>query len=76
MADEADNADQRIEDAINDAIGRAQREAAKPPQYFNECNWCGDPTEGGARYCTKDCANDAFRYNATLKRNGINCSDT
>jgi hypothetical protein len=69
--DDADRADQRIADALNDAVDKARRLAQEVPPYCYECNWCGDPTIDGARYCCKDCASDAFKYEVTLKRNGI-----
>ena len=71
MSDIADDADKRIEDAITNAVEAARRLANTPVEYSLECKWCGDPTEGGARYCCKDCASDAFRYESTLKRNGV-----
>lgn len=69
--DDADRADGRIEDMVNDGVAAASRAANQPKAYYTECSWCGDPTEGGVRYCTKDCATDAHRYQATLRRNGI-----
>lgn len=71
MADDADRADKRIADVISDAVAVASRLANQPTMYHKECNWCGDPTEGGARYCSRDCASDAFKYETNLKRNGI-----
>lgn len=70
MADEADMSDKRIEDAILHGIDNARIEANKPKIYHTECNWCGDFTEAGARYCCGDCANDHARFNAARERNG------
>ena len=69
--DDADRADQRISDTLTSAVEAARRKANEPIPYSYNCNWCGDPTEDGARYCCKDCASDAFKYEVTLKRNGI-----
>ena len=71
MADEADMAQAHME--REEEMRRRLRESCPPPEkiYHTECNWCGDPTEDGARYCSKDCASDAFRYQCSLKRNGI-----
>ncbi len=71
MSDIADDADKRIFDAVTNAVEAASRAANKPKQYFTDCNWCGDPTEDGAQWCSPDCRNDAWRYHTTLKRNGI-----
>lgn len=70
MPDEADRSDKAILDRIAEGIDRAAREAAKPKVHYTECNWCGDDTEDGARYCCKDCATDHMRYNAARRRNG------
>ena len=74
MADDADLSDARIEAAITAGV-EAARLKVKPPRHYIECNWCGDPTEDGARYCCKDCATDHMRYNSARKRNGIETED-
>src|SRR5574343_480348 len=50
MADDADLSDARIEAAITAGV-EAARLKVKPPKHYTECNWCGDPTDDGARYC-------------------------
>ena len=72
MADEADSADERIANVVADAVAAASRAANQPKAYHTECDWCGDPTDDGARYCSRDCASDAYKYQLTLKRNGGN----
>jgi hypothetical protein len=71
MADAADDADKTIHDAVQSGINYIRKQAAAEPVYYTACNWCGDPTENGHRYCSRECANDAFRYNCSLTRNGI-----
>ena len=70
MADDADMADARIEAAVLEGIAAARRNA-EIKHYYADCQWCGDPTEAGAKYCNRDCAADAHKYEATLKRVGI-----
>lgn len=71
MSDDADRADKTIEDVIQMGLARARLAATQPKQYYYECKWCGDPTIEGARYCSKECSADHYRYLSTLKRNGI-----
>ena len=73
--DNADRADKRIAEAVQMAVEAAQRLANEPVKYYTSCNWCGDDTEDGARYCSKDCATDHMRYNAARKRNGVETED-
>ena len=68
--DDADRADSRIESVIQEGIAAARR-SATVKHYYEACQWCGDPTEAGAKYCNKDCATDAHKYEATLKRVGM-----
>ena len=75
MADDADRADKRIAEAIQMAVEAAQRLANEPVKYQTSCSWCGDDTEGGARYCCKDCATDHMRYNSARRRNGVETGD-
>ena len=43
MSDEADNADQRIEESISDGINEASRAVASMPQGEpGECSGCGE----------------------------------
>ena len=70
MADDVDRADDRIQALIDDALAAVKRFNETTTKYHTECNWCGDPTEDGARYCCKDCATDHMRYNSARKRNG------
>ena len=70
MSDEVDLTQARME--REEEIRRKLREqrSIEPPAYHTECNWCGDPTENGARYCDANCRNDHWRYQSAKKRNG------
>ena len=74
MADDCDNADSKIEAVVLAGV-EAARLKVKPPKYHTSCQWCGDPTEDGARYCCKDCATDHMRFNAARRRNGVETED-
>ncbi|OHD24968.1 MAG: hypothetical protein A2Y38_20285 [Spirochaetes bacterium GWB1_59_5] len=70
MPDEADRADIHVEALAINGIENARREAQKPKVFYAECQWCGDATEDGARYCCKECATDHMHYNSARERNG------
>lgn len=66
MIDDADRADQHIEEVIQDAIGRARRSPSLP--YTGLCHWCGDITGGGRRFCDADCREDWDRRHGRHRR--------
>lgn len=57
--DEADRADQRIEEVISDGIARARRYPSLI--YTGMCYWCGGITGGGRLFCDADCRDDCER---------------
>lgn len=65
MADDADMTAERME--REEEVRRKYRTEVKAV-YYTECRWCGDPTENGAGFCSKDCHADWHKYEATLKR--------
>ena len=70
MADPCDLAQEQMEreEAMRE---RARRNSMIPTAvYHTHCNWCGDPTEEGARFCCFDCAKDWENYEAAKVRNG------
>lgn len=74
MSDIADEASS-IETLWSDlAIRQAHVEANAPAKKFSSCQYCGDPTEDGAKYCSYgpvSCADDDNRRNELLKRQGL-----
>ncbi len=71
MADEADvtTARQEREEEILRRL-RERREAVAA-EYHKTCVWCGDDTENGAKFCSKDCSADWHKHDHTLKRVGL-----
>ena len=42
--------------------------------YHTHCQWCGDPSDDGRKYCSygmESCATDANRRDELLKRQGL-----
>lgn len=69
--DEGCEAEQRHRELC---IAIARQQAVKPREYYKSCVWCGDPSEGGAKFCSTgvdSCATDYNRYQQTLKRTGV-----
>lgn len=55
-------------------IAVARQQAHKPPEQFTHCVWCGDETDGGAKFCSSgvdSCGDDYNRYQQTLQRTGV-----
>ena len=74
MADDIDHASEREQDARDRAIAGARRMARLPKTYHTHCAWCGDPTEGGDRYCSyglNSCAGDANHRQAVRQKQGF-----
>lgn len=66
--DAAAEAEAEQRDAAIEEIRRHVHE--REDRYFINCQWCGDPTKEGARYCGPDCRADAERSEKARKRNG------
>ena len=69
MADDADRADQRIEEMIADGMARARRHLERQLPVLDLCHWCGDPSPGRL-FCSKDCSDDYEAQREARKRNG------
>ena len=61
-----------LEEMLRGLAIKQQREKAKPDTtYYTHCQWCGEPTEGGRKYCSygvDSCATDANRRDDILAR--------
>lgn len=57
MADDADRADDRIQNAIKDGMDRVKRELGRSLPATGFCHWCNDPVKGRV-FCSKDCSED------------------
>ena len=57
MSDEADVANDHMEKELALLITAARTTQALPPS--RTCLNCGDPVEGGRRFCSKDCQEDS-----------------
>jgi hypothetical protein len=68
MSDDADRADQRIEEVLSDALAAARRAPILPP--IGECYYCQESVGPVQRFCNKDCAEDFELEQAQLKRIG------
>ena len=70
-ADWQDAAAEAEAEQRDDAIAEIRRQLHdRENKAFSHCQWCGDPTEEGARYCGPDCAVDAERAEKARIRNG------
>lgn len=71
-ADWQDAASEVESEQRNAAIDEIRRHVhEREDRYYINCQWCGDTTEEGARYCGPDCASDAERAEKARKRNGF-----
>jgi predicted nucleic acid-binding Zn ribbon protein len=68
MSDIADQVDQRIAEALNNAIAIARHAPALP--HTGECYFCQEPVDSIRRFCNKECAEDFELEQAQLRRMG------
>ncbi len=69
--DAACDAEQRDRDL---AIAVVRLQKTPVTIYHTHCKWCGDPTEGGKKFCSyghESCAIDSSLYERTLRRTGV-----
>ena len=53
------------------ALENARFNAIPDTTYYSHCQWCGEPTDQGRKYCSygmDSCASDATRRDDVLKR--------
>jgi hypothetical protein len=67
MSDDADRAEEIIEQTVADAIAAARREK-RAARATGRCLWCGEKTGQGRRWCSPDCRDDWERAHAAARR--------
>lgn len=68
MADDADRADERIENTVADALAEIRRQPSLIPVGF--CYNCGDPIPAHHLFCSGDCSVDHRHREERRKANG------
>ena len=58
MSDDADRADQRITDTIEDGVAAARWELGNSLAACGICHWCESPIATGRVFCSTECCND------------------
>lgn len=63
MSDDADRAEQRIEDVISDGLAKVRhRMAARELTPIGACHWCNEYVKGERLFCSKECSDDWSRF--------------
>ena len=70
MSDQYDKATELEELQRSISLSKVMNVARVGAEHHKECMWCGDPTEGGARWCSKECRDDQERYRPGVKYRG------
>lgn len=70
MADDADRADKRIEQMIEEGMERARRHQARQLPYIGSCYWCESIVPPGRVFCSKECSDDYDHMKQREKANG------
>lgn len=70
MADDADLAEERIENMISDGMARARRELERSLPSIGICHHCESPVQNGRIFCSKECSDDWQALHDAKKRNG------
>lgn len=68
--DDADRADSKIEQVINDGMARARRNMERALPYIGSCHWCEGDVPPGRIFCSKECADDYDAEREARRRNG------
>ena len=69
MADDADRAEETIENRLSDALAEVRRAPSLVP--CEACHYCGNPlTQAGHLFCDVDCRSDYQAMQDARKRNG------
>lgn len=58
MSDDADRADQRITDTVNDGIAAARRALSNSLTACGVCHFCESPIGTGRVFCSNECCAD------------------
>lgn len=65
--DDADRAEERIEQAMEDALAEVRRSQAHGVQAVGLCLYCGETLPDHMRFCDADCR-DGYEYEQRIKR--------
>lgn len=65
--DDADRAEEKIEQALDDALAEVRRAQDKGPRAVGACNYCGEPLPDHMRFCDADCR-DAWDHEQRIRR--------
>jgi hypothetical protein len=68
--DEADRADDRIQNTIDDGIARVRRQMERILPSIGVCHNCESPVGSGRTFCSKECSDDYDALIEARKRNG------
>jgi hypothetical protein len=68
MMDDADRSDEKIMNAVNDAVEQLRRAPALIPK--GSCWFCDEPVHGDLRFCDRNCCDDFQAEEEALKRAG------
>ena len=58
MSDDADRADQRITDTIEDGVEACRRALGNSLAACGCCHWCESPIATGRVFCSTECCKD------------------
>lgn len=67
--DDADRAEERIEQALDDALGEVRRAQEHGVKAVGACLFCGEPLPDHMRFCGPDCRDD-WEHEQRMKRLG------
>lgn len=65
--DDADRAEEKIEQALDDALAEVRRAQENGVKAVGACLYCAELVPPGFRFCDADCR-DAWDYEQQLKR--------
>lgn len=65
--DDADRAEERIEQVMDDALAEVRRAQERGPRAVGVCYYCREPLASGRLFCDADCR-DGWEFEQKLKR--------
>lgn len=74
MGDVIDDGCDREQQDRDLSIAVARLQAVPVAVHFTHCQFCGDPTEDGKKFCSygpESCATESGWYQRTLQRTGV-----
>jgi hypothetical protein len=67
MSDDADRADKRITDTVDDGIWASRRALGNSLKACGVCHWCESPITTGRVFCSPECCKD-FEHERQRRR--------